>query len=161
MRLRVYFYCLEYAEAYQDDVVIIAAGLKELGAEVYGNCNYWRNSPDADDWLVKHDPRITPAECDIVVVSSAWSRWLNANFVTTSRPLPAGLFATGRRYRTAYFDIDDGYVTSSWRPEYQSFDCVFRAQYNRRCYQPSGYRPWVLVLTPRVLRMTEGGPPWA
>ena len=160
MNLRVYFHCVDRLDAYQDDVVVLADGLRQLGAEVFGNCNYWQRSTEPDDWLVRYDPRTNPADCDIVVVSSAWSRWIDDDFKIHERSLPDGLFAPGRRYRTAYVDYDDGYATSTWRPEYRAFDAIFRAKYNRRCFHPANQHPWVLGLNSRMLEMTTGAPPW-
>lgn len=157
---RVYFHCRDEPEAYQDDVVVLADGLQQLGCEVYGNCNYWRRSPAPDDWLLRHDPRIGPGDCDVVVVSYVWTRWISRDFRIDERPLPAGLFAPGRRYRTAYLDLDDGYETASWRPEFRAFDAVFRAKYNRRCFHPANHLPWVLGLNTRMIEMTAGAPAW-
>lgn len=160
---RVYFFCIEREDAYQDDVVVLADGLQQVGAAVFGNCNYWRRSTAPDDWLVRHDPAVRPEDCDIVVVSSAWSRWIDieGGFHVVERPLPPGLFAPERRYRTAYVDLDDGYETHSWRPDYAAFDFVFRAKYNRRCYHPANQQPWVLGINTRMLEMTDGARPWA
>lgn len=158
---KIYFHCVERQDAYQDDVVVLADGLQQVGAEVFGNCDYWRRSPRADDWLVRHDPRVGPADCDIVVVSSAWSRWIDDDFKIQERNLPEGLFAPNRRYRTAYVDLDDGYATHSWRPEYLAFDAVFRAKYNARCFHPVNQQPWVLGLNTRMLDMTAGAPDWS
>ncbi|MFI5335184.1 MAG: glycosyltransferase [Opitutales bacterium] len=161
MNPRVYFYCIEQTDVYQDDVLVLAEGLRQIGAEIHGNCQYWLRSPASDDWLIRPDPRVSPADCDIVVVSSAWTRWLDTEFRTYVRALPEGLFAPGRRYRTAYVDVDDGYATSSWGPEFATFDAVFRAKYNRRCFHPANQQPWVLGLNQRMLDMTAGAPPWS
>ncbi len=161
MNLRVYCYCRDNPLAYQDDVVVLAEGLRELGVGVYGNCPYWRQTPGADDWLVTFDPRIGPDDCDIVVVSRRWARWLDNQFGVHESPLPGGLFKAGRRYRTAFFDFSDGYATESWRPEYRPFDVIFRAKFNRRCYHPGNHRPWALGLSARVLRATAAPRPWA
>lgn len=158
--MRAYFFCRDNPEAYQDDVVVLADGLRQLGCEVYGNCNYWRCTTAPDDWLVRHDPGIPPEKCDLVVVSYVWSRWINRDFRVDERPLPHGLFAPGRRYRTAYLDYDDGYATSSWRPEFRAFDVILRAKYNRRCFHPANHRPWVLGLNTRMIGMAANAPAW-
>ena len=160
MTPRVYFYCVEKANAYQDDVVVLADGLRQLGVEVFGNCNYWKRSVAPDDWLVQSDPKIGHADCDVVVVSSSWSRWIDDDFSVHEWPLPPGLFATGRHYRTAFVDNDDGYATSTWQPEYRAFDAIFRAKYNRRCFHPANQFPWVLGLSTRMLECTQDAPPW-
>ena len=159
--LRVYFFCRNEPDAYQDDIVVLADGLQQLGCEVFGSCNYWRTSSEPDSWLLRHDPTVRPTDCDIVAVSYVWIRWINSSFKVLDQPLPADLFAPGRRYRTAYLDLDDGYQTASWRPEFRDFDAVFRAKYNRRCYHPPNHRPWVLGLNKRMLDCTAGAPPWS
>ncbi len=158
---RVYFHCRDNPRAYQDDVVVLGEGLRELGIEVFGNCNYWQRTLEPDSWLVRHDPRIRPEDCDIVVVSYVWARWLDNDFKVVGSPLPAALFAPGRRYRTAFIDLDDGYLTASFRPEFRAFDVIFRAKYNRRCFHPANHRPWALGLSARVLASTSDAPPWA
>ncbi len=161
MTARVFFYCRERTDAYQDDVVVLAEGLRELGVEVFGNCNYWQRSPAPDDWLVRHDPAVQAADCDIVAVSYIWPRWIDRDFKVHTSPLPPGLFAPDRRYRTVFLDLDDGYLTESFKPEYRAFDAVFRAKYNRRCFHPANHRPWALGLTSRVLQCTRDAQPWA
>lgn len=158
---RVYVYCRDRRDAYQDDIVVLAEGLRELDVEVFGSCNYWQQSLDPDDWLVRHDPTVDAADCDVVVVSSAWARWLDHDFRVVGDPLPEGLFSPGRRYRTAFIDVDDGYLTSSFRPEFRSFDAVFRAKYNRRCFHPENHHPWALGLTQRVLHGVQNTLPWS
>jgi len=156
----VYFYCVDRQDAYQDDVVVLADGLRQIGARVAGNCNYWQCSPTPDDWLVRADPNIRPEDCDIVVLSSAWARWIDRDFNVHLRPLPKDLFTPGRAYRTAYLDFDDGYMTSTWQPAYRAFDAIFRTKYNRRCFHPSNHQPWVLGLNTRMITMTAGAPDW-
>lgn len=158
--MRVYFYCRDNPRAYQDDVVVLAEGLQESGVEVFGNCNYWRRTPEADSWLVRHDPRVGPAACDIVVVSYGWPRWIDTDFHVHETPLPPGLFAAGRGYRTAYLDLEDGYNSCGFLPEYRQFDVVFRAKYNERCHHPANHLPWALGLSSRMITCTAGAPPW-
>ncbi len=157
---RVYFFCRDNSHAYQDDVVVLAEGLRALGVEFFGNCNYWQRSLAPGDWLVRHDPRIGPTDCDVVVVSYGWTRWIDNDFKTYRNALPENLFAANRRYRTAYLDLEDGYATASWEPEYRAFDIVFRAKYNRRCFHPANHRPWVLGFTPRVVDAIGNTKPW-
>lgn len=159
-RPRVYFHVRDQPDAYHDDVVVLADGLQQLGCEVFGSANYWRRSVAPDDWLVRHDPRVAASDCDIAIVSYIWPRWIDAGFKVHTQPLPEGLFAAGRRYRTAFLDLDDGYATESWRPEYRAFDVVFRAKYNGRCEHPANHHPWALGLTARVLAATRDCGPW-
>lgn len=158
--MRVFFYCRENPNAYQDDVVVLAEGLREIGVEVFGNCNYWRRSVSGDDWLVRHQPSIRHSDCDIVVVSYPWARWIDAAFRVHESPLPDGLFATGRRYRTAFLDLDDGYETHGFRPAFRSFDAIFRGKFNHRCFHPENHHPWAYGLSQRMLESTAVSLPW-
>jgi hypothetical protein len=158
---RVYFYCRDNPHAYQGDIVVLAEGLRELGVEVFGNCNYWRRSTSRDDWLVRHEPSVRHDDCDVVVVSYIWSRWINTDFRVYEALLPENLFAPDRRYRTAYLDLEDGYYSCGFHPACRSFDIVFRAQYNHRCFHPANHRPWVLGLSQRMLDCTAGVRPWS
>jgi hypothetical protein len=157
---RIYFFCREHPVVYQDGVVALADGLQRLGAEVYGNVNYWRRSPAPEDWLVRADPQVQPADCDIVVLTNGWSQGIDSAFHIHEAPLPPALFTPGRRYRTAYLDLADGYLTPSWAPEFAAFDVVFRAHYNRRCFHPDNHRPWVLGLNSRVIAATTEAVKW-
>lgn len=158
--MRVYFYCRDNPAAYQDDVVVLADGLRQIGVEVFAHCRTWRPHPDREEWLLEPDPRIGPDDCDIVVVNTAWVRWLDTDFRISESALPKNLFHPGRRYRTACLDLDDGYATSTFRPEFRAFDAVFRAKYNRRCYHPRNHRPWVLGLSSRMIECTSDAPAW-
>jgi len=158
---RVYFYCRNNPNAYQDDVVVLAEGLRELGVEVYGSCNYWQRSTGADDWLVRNDPAVRHQDCSIVVLSYAWSRWIDSNFRVHETPLPGDLFTPGRQYRTAYLDLDDGYFSCGFLPGHRAFDYVFRAKYNSRCFHPENHRPWALGIAKRMLECTAEAWPWS
>ena len=157
---RVYFQCRNDRLAYHDDVVVLAEGLRELGVEIYGNCNYWQRSLDPQDYLVRHDPRIGPDECDIYIVSYCWTSWMDTDFKSYPQPIPPPVFRSGRRYRTAYLDFADGYLSDSFAPEYRKFDAVFRTKYNERCEHPSNHIPWAMGLSPRVIAYTADSLPW-
>jgi len=158
---KVYFYARDAAAAYHDDIVVLADGLQQLGVEVYGNINYWKRSPEKNDWLLRHDPNIGPSDCDIVAVSYIWSRWINLEFEIDEQSLPAGLFAPKRTYKTAYLDLDDGYKTCSWQAPYRDFDVVFRAKYNHRCFHPDNHHPWALGINHRMLECTLAPLNWS
>jgi hypothetical protein len=161
-RQSVYFYCREEENNLQEDVIAIAEGLDVLGIRHYANTNYWRRSTAPGDFLLKHDPQVGPDDCDIVIVSYTWPSWIDpATFRADRRPLPAGLFKPGRRYRTIYMDSHDGYRTVSWEPEFRQFDVILRAKFNHRLWHPGNMRPWVLGLNQRILDATAGAPPFA
>jgi hypothetical protein len=159
---RVYFYCRSEEGNLQEDVIALAEGLLELGIPFSGNCDYWLRSTRPDDYLIRHDPDITPDDCDVVVVSYTWASWTRmGTFERVLRPLPAGLFKLGRRYRTVCMDSHDGHRTISWTPEFRQFDVILRAKLNQRAWHPSNLRPWVLGLNNRILEATKGGLPFA
>jgi hypothetical protein len=159
---RVYFYCRDEEANLQEDVIALAEGLDALGIPHFSSANYWRRSPAAGDYLLRHDPAITADDCDIAVVSYTWPSWMQpGTYRVDRRPLPDGLFKPGRRYRTVYMDSHDGYRTVSWEPAFRQFDLILRSKLNRRAWHPSNMRPWVLGLNSRSLDATENARPFA
>jgi len=70
---RIYFYCcppIDVAERafFQHVLICLAEGFKQLGIEFYSNVNYWQTSPDGEDYLLRHDPKIKPEDCSIVCI---------------------------------------------------------------------------------------------
>lgn len=158
---RVYFYCRNDAGNLQEDVIALAEGLRELGVPYHASCDYWQEDVDGPH-LLRHDPQVTPDDCDVVVVSYTWPYWIRMKtFDLVRRPLPAHLFRKGRRYRTVYMDHHDGHRTVSWEPEFRQFDVILRAKLNRRAWHPANLQPWALGLTRRVLRETAAALPFA
>lgn len=159
--MHIYFYCSEEPLNLQEDVVALAEGFEELGVPFHGNCNYWRKSTEPGDYLIKHDPAITPDDCDVVVVSYAYTFFMRPKtFDVLRRPLPEGLFKKGRNYVTVYVDNHDGHKTVSWEPEYRSFDLILRSKLNRRAWHPENMKPWVLGFTNRVVKATVDALPF-
>jgi hypothetical protein len=154
--MRVYFYCSNEPGNLQEDVITLAEGLQELGIPYSGNCNYWLQSTEPSDYLIKHDPGIRPDDCDIVVVSYTWPYWIRMKtFDLVRRPLPEGLFKKGRRYVTVYMDSHDGHRTVSWEPEFRMFDLILRSKLNKRAWHPQNMKPWVLGFTNRIRKAVE------
>lgn len=147
----VYLFCRPDAGAYQDDIVVLAQGLQALEIEVYGNCNYWQDDASGP-FLVQHDPSIQPENCDVVVVSYVWPRWMDSEFQTHEMALPDVVMRPNRKFVSVFLDLDDGYESMSFRDEYRCFDYVLRAKFNCKCFHPENHRPWVLGYTNRVLR---------
>ena len=160
MKRKVYFYVREQPVIYQDAIVVLADGLRQVGVDVFGSANYWRRSTSDEDWLVPAHPHVRPEHCDVVVVSDTWCKAIDASFRVHEAPLPAGLFAPARTYRTAYLDLADGYPTTSWQPAFAAFDVVLRAKFNRRCAHPPRHQPWALGVSTRMLDATRHAPPW-
>ena len=158
----VYFYCRDEEANLQEDVIALAEGLDELNVRHYANTNYWQRSARPGDYLLRRDPAITPDDCDVVVVSYTWPSWMHPDtYRVDRRPLPDGLFKTGRKYRTVYMDSHDGYRTISWEPEFRKFDLILRSKLNQRAWHPNNMRPWVLGLNNRILAATSNAQPFA
>lgn len=159
--MRVYFYCRNEPGNLQEDVITLAEGLQELGIPFSGNCNYWLQSTEPGDYLIKHDPEIRPDDCDIVVVSYTWPHWVESGtFRFLPQPLPEGLFRKGRRYVTVYMDNHDGHRTVSWKTEFRQFDLILRSKLNKRAWHPENMKPWVLGFTKRIVKAVEGQLPF-
>jgi len=158
---RIYFYCCPEPDNLQDDIVILAEGLRELGIPFYASADYWRRSPAENDWLFRHTSDVPPDDCDIVVLPYTWFNWVRLGTPTVRRDFPAGLFKPGRPYRTVYMDTNDGLRTVSWEPAFRQFDLILRTKYCQRAWRPGNLRPWVLGLSNRMLRMTADAPPFA
>ena len=159
--MRVYFYCRNEPGNLQEDVITLAEGLQELGVPFSGNCDYWLQSTESGEYLIKHEPAIRPDDCDMVVVSYTWPHWIRMKtFDLVRRPLPEGLFKKGRRYVTVYMDNHDGHRTVSWEPEFRQFDLILRSKLNKRAWHPENMRPWVLGFTNRILKAVEGQLPF-
>lgn len=159
---RVFFYCCDEPGNLQEDVIALAEGFVELGVPFYANCDYWRQSTEPGDYLLRRNPDVTPEDCDIVVVSYTWPQWVRMQtFDLRQQPLPAGLFKNGRKYLTVFMDNNDGYRTISWEPEYRKFDMILRTKLNRRAWHPENLRPWAYGLVNRYLQATAGAPPFA
>lgn len=158
----VYFYCRDEPGNLQEDVITLAEGLDALGIRHYSNVDYWQRSTASGDYLLRHDPNVTPDDCDIVVVSYTWPSWTRPRtFESTERPLPAGLFKAGRRYRTVYMDHHDGHRTVSWGAEFRQFDLILRIKLNQRAWHPGNMRPWAVALNQRIIQATANPLPWA
>ncbi len=155
---QVYFYCRDEEANLQEDVIALAEGFDALGIPHFSSANYWRRSAAPGDYLLRHDPAVTADDCDIVVVSYMWSSWMHpGSYRVDRRPLPDGLFKSGRRYRTVYMDSHDGYRTVSWEPAFRQFDLILRSKLNRRAWHPANMRPWALGLNSRILDATLNG----
>jgi hypothetical protein len=159
---RVYFYACPEPNNLQDDIIILAEGLRALGIPFYASADYWRQSPEPGDFLFRQTPEVRPEDCDVVVLPYTWFNWVLLGAPKAiRRDIPEGLFRPGRRYRTVYMDTNDGLRTVSWEPPFRQFDVILRTKFLRRAWSPSNLRPWVLGLSNRMLRMTAGAPPFA
>ncbi|MEB3179447.1 MAG: glycosyltransferase family 1 protein [Nostocaceae cyanobacterium] len=155
---KVFFYCVPTStpdkNPYPHLIVGLAEGLKSLGIEFYSDINYWQLSPEKEEYLFRHNPEVTPDDCDIVILEDNWTTALN-------RPFPKDLFAPNRKHITVYMDAQDGTTTLAWQPEYRQFDFIFRISCNSKLKRPANIHPWSLGLSERMLRELETIPKFA
>ncbi len=145
---QVFFYCLP--NEYQHLSICLAEGLKQLNVPFYSNVNYFQIDAEQEDYLFRHDPSVTPDDCDIVVVEKGW--------VTHLHSLPENLFHSGRNYLTVYLDDMDGPLTPAWYPAARNFDFIFRTHLNSQTKYPPNFVPWVFGLSNRILKETNNLP---
>ena len=157
----VYFFCRDETDLLQEDVVALLKGFGTCIA-FYGNCNYWKEHPDDNATLIRHDANVAPSDCDIVIVGYFWPHVVRSlTFEPHVQPLPKELFCKGRRYATVYMDHHDGHKTVSWDAEYRDFDLILRAKLNKRAHHPNNMRAWALGLNRRILKATDNAPPFS
>jgi hypothetical protein len=146
---KIYFYCdpreevaVEYK--FQHLAICLAEGLQKLGISFFSNVNYWQNSNNADDYLFRHYPEITPDDCDIVVLSNNWYHG--------DIPIPENLFHPQRQYITVYLDGEDDDRTYIRRPEFKQFDVILRNHFNQKLNYGKNFYPWAFGLSNRILQ---------
>jgi hypothetical protein len=117
---QIFFYCLP--SGYQPLSICLAEGLKQLGIPFYSNVDFWKISPEREDYLFRYHPNMTPDDCTVVVVEKGW--------VIQHHSLPENLFHPGRNYITVYLDDMDGPISPAWYPASRNFDFIFRTHLN-------------------------------
>lgn len=145
---QVFFYCCPSGpperQAYQHAIICLAEGLSLLGIPFYANRNYWRVSPESENYLFNCDPDVGPDDCSIVIIDSEW--------VTSGCELPNNLFHPSRKYITAYFEIGD--LIQSDQARFRPFDLILRASYNKKLFYHSNVYPWAYGLSQRMIQET-------
>lgn len=146
---KIFFYCCPSSspdrQAYQHAIICLAEGLSLLSVPFYANQDYWRMSPQNEEYLFNCDPDVGPDDCTIVIVDSEW--------VTSGRDLPGNLFHPSRRYITAYFEIGD--LIQSDQARFRSFDLILRGSYNNKLFYHSNVHPWAYGLSQRIIAETD------
>jgi hypothetical protein len=137
---------------YQHTLVCLAEGLSSLGIPIYADRNFWQLSPDREEYLFNCNPDVTPDDCSIVVLHTAW--------FTAGKPMPANLFHPHRQYKTVYFE-NEADAKHAWEPEFRQFDYIFRTHYNHRYRYPSNFHPWAFGLSNRILNELQNLPAFA
>jgi len=158
--MRVYFLAWDKRENYQNDIVQLAEGLEEIGVPFSGNCNYWQKSSRTDDYLIRKDDRIRPEDCDVVVVTYSWFRYVRLGQFALARSMPPEVTVPKgkRKYTTVYLDDNDGYATPSLGRDFLAFDLVCRDKLNSRTWNPPNFRPWAIGIGRRVIAATADAP---
>lgn len=155
---KVFFYCSSPGSpnspqtVYQHPLICLAEGLQALGVPFHSSRNFWQLDPHTDEFLFQHDPHITPDDCTIVVLHTAW--------FTAGNPMPENLFHKQRKYITVYIESEAD-ARHAWNPEFRQFDFVLRSHYNRRFRYPHNFHPWTFGLSNRMLRELETLPDFA
>lgn len=152
----VYFFIAEHV-LYDDSILYLAEGLKELGIPFFSNKIFWKTDSENQNYLFNYDSNISYQDCDLIVISYTWFEYINhITYKHYQQDFPHFLFYKNRKYKIIYLDPTDGYKTRSWDKEFRMFDFVFRAKFNRNTYNPSNLRPWVLGFTNRIINATKG-----
>ncbi len=147
--VKIFFYTYpedtrpEYA-AFQDLLVNLADGFNKIGIRHYASHNYWKISPEKEEYLLKANSAVSHHDCDIVILERQW--------FARKRSLPPDLFCPSRKYITVYLDCADGIRTSSWLPEFRQFDIILKTHCTKGINYPSNIRPWAFGLSNRVLK---------
>lgn len=141
---RVFFYLVE--GSFPHLAICIAEGLKVLGIPSYANLNYWKTSPETEDYLFTRDPNVTHKDCSVVV--------LDKNWIFTGLPFPENLSHPARNYLTIYLDDMDGPRSSLLPEALKKFNVVFRTHCNSRTQYPENFVPWSFGLSNRILLET-------
>jgi hypothetical protein len=148
---KVFFYCFPTStpdkNPYPHKIICLAEGFRSLGIEFYSDINYWRLSPEGDEYLFRHNPEVTPDDCDIVI-------W-DYSITHIGRAFPKDLFHPKRKYVTVYMEALDGVVTLADEPEFKQFDFIFRVSCNSKFNRSPQSHPWVFGLSERMLRELE------
>jgi hypothetical protein len=156
--MHIYFFNSAVQELYQNDIIPIAEGLKELGYAFHARHDYWFQQPGDERPLFQAAPEVVPEECDLIIgsfmlfgVSKSDQRSEQEKFMSLLRKRSA-------KTKVVFIDDSDGYTTPSWRPEFRACDLICRTKYNTRAYAPPNAVPWAIGLTNRTLRMADSVP---
>ncbi|MEQ9671749.1 hypothetical protein [Coleofasciculus sp. G2-EDA-02] len=141
---QVFFYLCD--TAYSHLSICLAEGLKKLDIPFYSNINYWKITPERDNYLFRHHPSITHNDCDVVVLDKNWT--------FSHQTFPEHLFSPDRTYVTVYLDDLDG-PKASWT---EDFDFIFRTHCNWGIQYPKKFVPWAFGLSNRILQATSNLP---
>ena len=155
--MNIYFFNSAVAELYQNDIIPIAEGLKELGYTFHARHDYWRQEPGGE-FLFKASPDVVPEECDLVIGTFMLFGVTEKNQRADQEAFLALARKRSGKTKLVFVDDTDGYAAPSWRPEFRGCDTILRTKYNQRAYAPPNVLPWAIGLTNRTLRMAATVP---
>jgi hypothetical protein len=155
--VHIYFFNSAVAELYQNDIIPIAEGLKELGYTFYARHDYWREEPGGE-FLFKAAADVKPEDCDLVIGTYMLFGVTEKEQSADQEAFLALMRKRSAKTKLVFVDDSDGYSTPSWRPEFRGCDVIFRTKYNTRAFAPENVRPWAIGLTNRTLRMAAAVP---
>jgi hypothetical protein len=136
---------------YAHNALVLAEGLHELGWDIYANIDYWREYPDTESYLFRHDRSVHPSDCAINVLTYDWMHYINV--------IPYEIVENSKSIRV-YLE-DAGWLrTPGLDDRFRIFDLVLKSHFNSRTVYPSNYRPWSFGLSSRIIRETAGGLPY-
>ncbi len=87
----IFFFIADHV-VYDDAMVYLGEGLKELDITFYANRNYWKEDTDTRDFLFNYNPKIDWRKCDVVVLSS--------HIIINSMNLPSQISKMQTNFRT-------------------------------------------------------------
>ena len=152
----VYFFCYPHGPpdraGYEHEIVCLAEGLRQLGLPFSGNVDYWQEGNSPNDFLIRHDPRRSHRDADVVIFSSVLYDY------EATALLPPDLLNPARRYRLLFIDASDGLWTPGFRDEIRACDLVLKCHYNRKYPLPDNFRPWAFGLSERIIQQLTGDP---
>jgi hypothetical protein len=150
--MQIYFFNSAVSELYQNDIIPVAEGLKELGYSFHARYDYWREEPGGE-LLFKGSPDVKPEDCDLVIGTYMLFGVTEKDQSADQEAFLALMGKRSAKTKLVFVDDSDGYATPSWRSEFRGCDAILRTKYNRRAYAPPNVRPWAIGLTNRTLRM--------
>ena len=155
-----YFLIADHVNHFEDSMIYIAEGLKDLGITFYSNKNLWKDEIEGG-WLFNFSPEVSYQDCDVVVMSYTWFEYLDPEtYEHYEQNFPKDFFSNNRKYKTVYLDPTDGYKTRSWEKEFRNFDLILRAKYNKYTYNPDNVKPWILGYSNRIIKATSNSIPY-
>jgi hypothetical protein len=151
--MKVYFFCYPHGPAnksgYEHQIISIAEGLKLLNIDFSGNVNYWRNSVNEDDFLIKEEKDIDLDSVDAVVFSSALFYYKRLDLLNND------MFHSKRKYKLIFLDTSDGLITPGFNKQIRNVDFVLKSHFCKKHFYPKNFVPWQFGLTNRIINSVD------